>query len=52
MLKDKIKTILATETSDMIKIDRLTDDLEKLFAEELVDAITIAIKKLDEDTGS
>jgi len=50
MLKDKIKTILATETSDMIKINRLADDLEKLFVEELVDITASAIKKLDEDT--
>ena len=50
MLKDKIKTILATETSDIIKIDRLADDLEKLFAKELVDATVRAIESLNEDT--
>ena len=52
MLKDKIKTILATETSDIIKIDRLADDLEKLFVEELADTTVSAIERLNEDTDS
>lgn len=48
MLADKIKTILATESSDMLKINRLTDALVKLFMEQLAEATVGAVKRLYE----
>ena len=49
MLKDKIKTILATETSDMMKINKLSDALEKLFMEELTDVAVATLKRIYDD---
>ena len=49
MLKDKIKTILATETSDMLKINNLANALEKLFIEELTNTAIKAIQRLYQD---
>ena len=46
MLRDKIKTILATETSDMLKINNLADVLERLFVEELADATVAAVQRI------
>lgn len=48
-LSDKIKTILATESSDMLKINRLTKDLEALFVQELYEATVGAVKRLSDD---
>uniref|UniRef100_A0A6M3X6F7 Uncharacterized protein n=1 Tax=viral metagenome TaxID=1070528 RepID=A0A6M3X6F7_9ZZZZ len=49
MLGDKIRTILATETSDMLKINRLTKDLEALFVQELYEATVGAVNRLYEN---
>ena len=49
MLRDKIKTILATETSDMYKINKLAIALEKLFVDELNDATVAALKRIYDD---
>ena len=49
MLRDKIKTILATETSDMMKIRKLSDALEKLFLTELAEATILALNKFYEE---
>ena len=49
MLRDKIKTILATETSDMMKINNLANALEKLFMEELTDVAIAALRRIYDD---
>ena len=52
MLRDKIKTILATETSDMMKINNLANALEKLFVDELNDATVAALKRICDDRAT
>ena len=52
MLSDKIKNILATETSDMLKINKLSNALEKLFIDELIEIANLAAKRLDDDSDT
>ena len=49
-MKDKIKNILATETSDMLKINKLANALEQLFIDEMIEIANLAAERLDDDS--
>ncbi len=46
MLKAQIKDILSHEFSDTFRIDKLADDLEKLFIDELADCLVAVLVNL------
>ena len=46
MLKADIIEILSRDSSDMHRIERLANELEKLFIEELVDSLVSVLVKL------
>ena len=52
MIKAKIIEILSRDSSDMHRIERLANEIEKLFIEELADCLVSILVKLYEQENN